>query len=129
MAIHSWTLVALFALAGCTRCTPTPAPVPPPVPAADAGPPPAPPPAPPPVDAAAEDATPPSVDAEACGVMPTCADVCCHGRALGCDWAKPSPAGTACELLCAAYTDPQAKPLLRWNLTACVTAKTCSDCR
>ncbi len=127
-------LFALIALVvGCQSCTtvlPPPPPVPPPAP--EAGPPPAPMPeagapeaAPAPLDAAVE-ASPP---APACGTSATCADVCCHGRALGCDWAQPSPAGTACELLCEAYTDVKTPVLVRWNLATCVKATSCGQCR
>lgn len=115
-------LLLAILLAGCQSCTPAPTPVPPPQPVEDAGPPPA-----PSADAGAPEAAPPPREGGLCGIAPTCANACCHGSDLGCDWAKPTPGGTSCELVCQAYQDGPVAT--RWNLTACVAARTCGECR
>lgn len=68
----------------------------------------------------------PAVDAGACGTAPTCVDVCCRGKAMGCAWAKPTPNGSSCVDVCNTYQ--AVPPPLKWNLEKCISASTCGEC-
>lgn len=51
----------------------------------------------------------------------TCLQWCAHATSLGCDAAKPSPAGASCNDVC---ENAQAG-LLKWNLTCRANAASC----
>lgn len=56
----------------------------------------------------------------------TCADVCQHGDALHCDWAKPTQHGATCLDVC--FNANEGGPI-RWDLTCRVHAPTCAAVR
>lgn len=70
--------------------------------------------------------TPPPTPAQACaGTACTCADVCSHGDALACGWAKPTAGGATCLTVCRNANDPAG--FIRWDLGCRAHSATCDE--
>ena len=55
----------------------------------------------------------------------TCAETCAHLEDLGCDEAKPSPAGESCVAICENVM--ASGGLMYWNLDCRVAVSSCDD--
>ena len=63
---------------------------------------------------------PPTVEPE----TTSCGDVCTHWEGLGCDEAKPTPAGEPCVSVCESMVETG---IFEWDLDCMAQVKGCAD--